>query len=144
MMARAVSALRIAWSSLTRRYPVDALDLGQDQCTGLDQVASRGARLPPLFIPGPRQRHQQGGGSIVRSAGAGQGVAGGGAGHLPVVVLVVVLRRPAFVLDQPAPPYVQKWPSSTGCGFMARRVTVFRPSRMTRTIGPLNKMGRSL
>ncbi|AXA05961.1 hypothetical protein CSC44_5798 [Pseudomonas aeruginosa] len=55
-----------------------------------------------------------------------------------------MLRRPAFVLDQPAPPYVQKWPSSTGCGFMARRVTVFRPSRMTRTIGPLNKMGRSL
>jgi hypothetical protein len=34
--------------------------------------------------------------------------------------------------------------SFPGCGFMTRRVMVFRPSSMARTISPLNNIGRSL
>jgi hypothetical protein len=30
-----------------------------------------------------------------------------------------------------------------GCGLTTRRVCVFRPARMARTISPLNRMGRS-
>lgn len=88
----------------TLRYacPVETFDLGQPEGAGLYQIAARAGRLPPLLVPRPGKRHQQGCGSIIRSAGAGQGVAGGGAGNLAVAVLVVVLRRPAFVLDLPA------------------------------------------
>lgn len=53
MIPRAVSALRIVWPSLARRSPVKALDLGQPEGAGLDQIASRGGWLPPLLIPGP-------------------------------------------------------------------------------------------
>lgn len=79
--------------------PVEALQLRDDQRTGPHQVAAGVFRFPPRICPWPSDRHA----TIGLRAGRVHRVAGGGAGHLAIAMLIVVFRRPALRLDLPAP-----------------------------------------